>query len=445
MLVSLMRVIKVTGRIAPERIIIGGYVFYVIAGTLLLSMPFCRKLAEGPRLIDNLFIAVSAMSTTGLATVSVNSSYNFTGQLVILALIQLGGLGYMTIGSFLSLAVSGKMSPFQTDISLKVLSMPENFKIGKFIKSIIVFTVLIELLGAIALYPIFQSHGCQFPVWQAVFHSVSAFCTAGFSLIDTGFEGFRTDISLNIVIITLSYLGAIGFIVLHDCWNCIIEKKRKITLTSKIIVWSTIWISIIGTILFAINEPLVSGKPVAERIISSWFQVMTASTTVGFNTIPIGSLSLSSVFLLTIVMIIGASPSGTGGGLKTTTFSALWAVMLSAVRHSENVTFAGKSIPFPRLKAAVAGLVFYLLALTCGIYAISLVEQKNLTDLIFECASALGTVGLSRGITDSLSDIGKIIITILMFIGRAGPVAIGMAIFVHKTKSSSFSTEDIVV
>jgi len=316
---------------------------------------------------------------------------------------------------------------------------------GKFIRSIIVFTLLIEFAGAIALYPVFRSHGLACPAWQAVFHSVSAFCTAGFSLIDNSFEDFRGDIWLNLVTITLSYLGAIGFIVLLDCWDCCVHKKRGMTLTSKIILWCTFWISLIGTVLFAVDEPTISGMPLHERIIASWFQVMSAGTTVGFDTIPISTLSASSVFLLIVVMVIGASPSGTGGGLKTTTFTALWAVMLSAIRHDENITFAKRIIPLSRVKAAVAALFLYLLALGSGVYAISLVEEKKLPDLVFECASALGTVGLSRGITDSLSEPGKIILILLMFIGRAGPVSIGMSLLVSKKRSKTPATEDVVI
>jgi trk system potassium uptake protein TrkH len=156
---------------------------------------------------------------------------------------------------------------------------------------------------------------------------------------------------------------------------------------------------------------------------------MTASTTVGFNTIPIGAVSSGSLFLLTVAMVIGASPSGTGGGLKTTTFTALWAEMIAVFRRRDVTTFLGKVIPEVRMRSAVAGAVFYVLTLAAGLYALTLVESAPLDDQLFECASALGTVGLSRGITGSLTAAGKIILIALMFVGRLGPVVLGMAFF----------------
>jgi trk system potassium uptake protein TrkH len=179
------------------------------------------------------------------------------------------------------------------------------------------------------------------------------------------------------------------------------------------------------------------------------FQVMTAGTTVGFNTIPIGGLSASSLFLLTAVMVIGASPTGTGGGLKTTTFTALWAEMTSVLLGRDKTTFRGRIIPEVRMRAAVANAVFYGLTLASGIYLLALVETSPLPDQMFECASALGTVGLSRGITSGLSTAGKWIIIALMFSGRVGPVVIAMAFFVRKPADIAapcvLPSEDVVI
>ncbi|NJO55230.1 MAG: TrkH family potassium uptake protein [Rhodospirillales bacterium] len=179
--------------------------------------------------------------------------------------------------------------------------------------------------------------------------------------------------------------------------------------------------------------------PAGERWMASLFQVMTASTTVGFNTIPIGQITAGSTFLLTVIMVIGASPSGTGGGLKTTTITALWAEMMAVLRRRPTTTFLGRLIPEPRLRAAVANLLFYLFTLLIGIYLLALVEPMPLADLMFEGASALGTVGLSRGITGALTPAGKLIIIALMFLGRLGPVLVGMAFFT-KAPAELFGT-----
>ena len=258
---------------------------------------------------------------------------------------------------------------------------------------------------------------------------MSAFCTAGFGLFNNSLEDYRDDWWMNLVVVVLSYLGAIGFIVLHDVWKSLSGRKPQITLTSQVIMWSTLWIAVVGTVLFALDEPTVRGLSPFSHWMASLFQVMTASTTVGFNTIPIGAISASSLYLLTIVMVIGASPSGTGGGLKSTTFTALWAEMVSVIHRREHTTFFGRMIPEARRRAAVANLMFYSLTLAVGIYGLALVESAPLSDQMFECASALGTVGLSRGITSNLSDTGKWILIALMFVGRVGPVVLGMSFF----------------
>jgi trk system potassium uptake protein TrkH len=427
----------------PLRFVVLGYAFYVVAGWFVLALPICRTTADATWL-DLLFTATSAVSTTGLTTVSTADSFTWIGQVVILALIQLGGLGYMTVGSFTVLSITGKLPALRERVGAAAMSLPSGFQIVSFLRVVVIFAVIIEAIGAAALYPAFVAHGAPNPVWQAIFHSVSAFCTAGFGLLNDSFESYRSDAWLNTVIIALSFLGAIGFIVLSDFWSFIRGRKAWLTLTSKIIMLSTLWISVAGTILFFVEESTIASLPAAERWMTALFQVMTASTTVGFNTVPIGALSASSLFLLTAVMIIGASPSGTGGGLKTTSITALWAVMMSVVRRREQVTFLRREIPDVRVRAATANVLFYFLALAAGIYALALVETAPLADQMFECASALGTVGLSRGITSALSPPGKLIIVALMFLGRVGPLALGMALVSKATPIARESTQEDV-
>jgi trk system potassium uptake protein len=430
--------------IDPLRLLAAGYASYVLIGWGVLCLPLCRQGGNATPL-DHLFTAASAVSTTGLVTVSTSDSYSFLGEVVILTLIQLGGLGYMTISSFIVMSVSGELSPFRKKISETAIGLPERFSIRSFLAVVCCFTFTIEIAGAAALYPSFAAHGAPEPAWQAIFHSVSAFCTAGFGLFNNSLEDYQSDVWLNMVVTALSFLGAIGFIVMHDAWASLRSRRRQLTLTSRIILWATAWISAIGTLLFAMEEPTVRNLPPLERWIASAFQVMTASTTVGFNTLPIGALSASSVLLLTAAMLIGASPSGTGGGLKTTTFSAMWAEMTSVARRRPQTTFAGKLIPERRMRAATASVMFYALALTVGIYAISLTDVAPLEDLTFECASALGTVGLSRGITGGLSTMGKLIIIALMFAGRVGPLLLAMSLFSAPRFKQQFLEEDVVI
>jgi trk system potassium uptake protein TrkH len=431
----------------PIRLLLLGYVTYIVIGWVLLCMPFSHQV-DDLKWLDHLFMTVSAVSTTGLTTISTSDSYNFFGELVLLSLIQFGGLGYMTISSFTILAIGGHLSVVRKRVATTALALPEGFDVHAFLRVIIGFTFAIELLGALALYPVFVRHGAPGPAWQAIFHSISAFCTAGFGLFNNSLESYRDDVQLNVIVIVLSYLGAIGFIVLHDVWKSVRHLKPCITLTSKVILLSTFWIGLVGTILFALDEPSVRSLPPLQRWMASLFQVMTASTTVGFNTVPMGEVSAATMVLLTAVMIIGASPSGTGGGLKTTTFTAVWAIMMSMIRRRDQTTFLGREIPATRLRAATAVMMFYAIVLAAGIYALALVEQSPLPDQIFECASALGTVGLSRGITGSLTAIGKLIIIGLMFLGRVGPIVLVMAFFERKSEvgeTARLLREDVAI
>jgi trk system potassium uptake protein TrkH len=415
----------------PAKLALLGYLSYIVLGWLLLCVPLLQQ-GEGVKVLDNLFIATSAVSTTGLVTVSVSDSYNFVGQLVILLLIQLGGIGYMTFGSFVILSRRTELSEVRSEVGRAVFALPASFRIDKFIRSVVVFTLTIECAGAVALYCVFHQAGTPAAVWSAVFHSVSAFCTAGFSLYNSSLEGFAGNFWLNAVIALLSYLGAIGFIVCIDVWRVLRGKVKALTLTSKIILWSTFWLSVGGTVLLFIAEPAIQAKNPEERLVAAFFQAMTSMTTVGFNTVGIADLSKASLLLVVVLMVIGASPSGTGGGLKSTTFSAIFGVMRSALKGTQQVTFWGRPVPIGRVWTAVASLGFYVTTLVLGTYLLEMIEQSSFVENLFEAASALGTVGLSMGITPTLTSIGKLVIIFLMFCGRLGPLTFGMALFFHK-------------
>ena len=433
----------------PVRFVALGYLSYVIVGWLLLWAPFTHT-AGSVSSLDALFTSTSAVSTTGLVTVSTGNDFNFIGQIIILALIQLGGIGYMTFGSFVVLSHSGTLSGRRQQIGSSVFSLPDGFRIDAFIKHVIAFTLITEILGALALFFVFTQAGLQHPVWSAVFHSVSAFCTAGFSLYDNSFESLRDNTACNIILSLLSYMGAIGFIVFLDVWHRITGKTSSVTLTTKVILSTTFWISIIGIALFFLGDPSIRQMTVGKRLNAAVFQVMTSITTVGFNTIPIGGLSPASLFLIILLMVIGASPSGTGGGLKTTTFTALIGVIKSVVSGRMEVQFWGRTIPAERVRVAVASLGFYMISLITGCYLLALTQSASFEKLLFEAASALGTVGLSTGITAALTPVGKLIIIALMFLGRLGPLTFGMALFLpppaqKPPKKRRNKTEDLAV
>lgn len=432
------------GGMHPVRLVALGYVVYIVAGWLFLALPFSHT-AGRVSALDALFTSTSAVSTTGLATVSTGGDFNAFGQVVILILIQLGGIGYMTFGSFVVLSRKGALTESRQKVGEVVFPMPEGFRIDKFIPSVIVFTAVTEAAGALALYFIFRNAGMQDALWSAVFHSVSAFCTAGFSLYDNSFEAMGTNVWANVVLALLSYLGAIGFIVFVDGWRRLTGKTHRITLTSRIIVFTTFVLSVIATVLFFVTEPTIQNLPPYERLTVAGFQVMTAITTVGFNTIPIGALSQASLFLTIMLMTIGASPAGTGGGLKTTTFTALFGAMRCAFLGREKVTFWGSEVPQARVRVAMASLGFYVAALLAGCYLLALTESTSFEALLFEASSALGTVGLSTGITASLTPLGKLVIIALMYCGRLGPLSFGIALFLPAASSEPRTSEDLAL
>ncbi len=403
-----------------------GYASYVLLGWALLCHPLAQK--SGASSLDNLFTAVSAVSTTGLTTTSLERDYSFFGQLIVLALIQLGGIGYMTLSSFIVLATRKELPPTRDGVCRTVFALPSSFDTAHFVKCAVAFTFVVESIGALALYFIFLDAGKPDTAWSAIFHSVSAFCTAGFSLYDDSMSAFAGDFWALATISALSYLGAVGFIVWVDIWNMLTRRVGTVTLTSKIILWATFWLSCAGTLLIFFGDPSIQAKPPHERLLAAFFQAMSAMSTVGFNSIDIGALSNATLLVLIVLMIIGASPAGTGGGLKCTTFTALLGMMNCARKGEQEVRFWKRIVPQERLITAAAAFGFYLAALVVGTYLLELTEKNSFVQNLFEATSALGTVGLSMGITPQLSVLGKVVIILLMFCGRMGPLTFGMAL-----------------
>ena len=455
----LLRALARVRRLHPVKLLLGGYLSYMLVGWALLSVPAAHAPdGEGPvRAIDHLFIATSAMSTTGLATLTVPTAYGFGGELVILLLIQAGGIGYMTFGSFVVLAGRRRMSHFREDITRTAFALPEGFRPAAFVRDVVAFTLLVELAGAALLFWAFREAGVAeraaaggmgaswagdaHVAWQAVFHSVSAFCTAGFSLFPDSLEAYRGNVWVNAIVSALSLLGAIGFIVMSDLAGNLVGRRRRLSLTTKIILAVTFGVILGGAALLFFGDAALAGMPGEQRLLVAWFQSMTAATTVGFNTFPVASLGMPAVLVLFVVMVIGASPSGTGGGLKSTSVSAVAATLRCTLRGRRSVSLFGRTVPPARLQMAFSALAFYALTLLLGGFLLLVTETRPLAaealggevypfeDLLFECASALGTVGLSRGVTGDLTDLGKLVVTALMFIGRLGPLTFGLALF----------------
>lgn len=411
----------------PLQLLIYGYFGILIVGFTLLRLPFMRTGEIGS--LDDLFTATSALSTTGLATVDVSADYTFWGQLIILLLIQLGGLGYMSIGSFFVLIRRRKLSARSSELLRYDFSLPENFSVLQFIRSMVFFTIGIEVIGAIALAFIFAAAGETGVVWKGIFHSISAFCTAGFSLFSDGFVRFDGNFALNAVISILAISGALGFIVFTDLYQRARGSKQRITYTSRIILRFTFFGILLGTAILFLSDDNISAMSPEEGLMVAFFQSMTAFTTVGFNTYDIGAINPAPLFSVILLMIIGASPSGTGGGMKSTTFTALYAQLKSTFRGDNSILYLNRIIPDHKVGMATSNFFFYVLTICLGTYLLLLTETGEMYAILFEAVSALGTVGLSTGLTGSLTALGKILIIFLMFLGRIGPLSFGMVVF----------------
>ena len=410
-------------RLTPHQNIAQAVLAYTILGWILLSLPFMNT--TDVSFIDNLFTSASAVSTTGLSSVNFADSYTFLGKLVVLLLIQIGGVGYMTFTSFVFLSFSQRhrLRKSQQEALSAEVSLPNTLKLSDFLWSALVFTIIAESIGAVFLFNYFRHHdfGMFDAAWYSIFHSVSAFCTAGFALWNNSFEGFADSKTINLVISFLSLAGAMGFIVAADIFNFIRRKTAQISFTTKIIVVITLCLLAFGTFTLFVTSPGIT-------LLEAFFQSTTAMSTAGFNTVSIGQLSSCSLLILILLMSIGGSPSGTAGGIKTTAFASVLAIMYNRLRLNTRVEFLGRRIPLVRLYAATSTLMIYILSLFTSIFLLTWTENLPFLSLLFEAASALGTAGLSTGITMELSVLGKLIIIATMLIGRIGVVTFGMAL-----------------
>lgn len=432
--------------LSPQQNLFYGFLTYVLIGTLLLCIPWLQNVPVS--ILDNLFIATSAVSTTGLVTVSIFDSYNIFGQFVILALFQLGGIGYLTFTTFMILSTTKKLTHWHQSILKTEFTLPKTIKIKDFLKSVILFTVIMEILGAILFFIAFNNEGMAKgdAIWSAIFHSISAFCTAGFSLFNSGFTAYSDNVMVNTTISILAIAGSLGFIVVTDFVLFLRKKKHQLSFTTKIVFYGFLILLSFGFIFFYGYEPTISNLEGNERVLAAFFQSMSAMTTVGFNTVDFGAFMLPMLLVTIFLMYIGASPSGTAGGMKITTLTAVIAIMKSRLRNSKHITFLGRIIPYERLYIATSSFIFYTSLIALGTFILTFTEDFAFENILFEVASALGTVGLSTGITGDLSIIGKITIIITMFIGRLGVLTFGLAIWArHQNDLKTIPTGDIAV
>lgn len=433
---------------SPQMNLVWGFFVYGLIGFSLLSIPWFHKVDI--KVLDNVFTTISAISTTGLVTLSVIDSYNFFGQLGILGLIQLGGIGYMTLTTYYLLISAKNLTHWHKKIIGAEFDMPKKIRIKDFLKSVIIFTLIMEFLGSICLFIAFNrtEMGTFEAVWYSIFHSVSSFCTAGFDLFDDSLQSLSDDILINSIVSVLCISGSLGFIVITDLWYRLTGKTKNISFTTKIICYGLVLLLILGTVIIYFFEPSIKDSEL--QLLNAFFLSMTSVTTVGFSTIPIKELSLTILMIVTFLMYVGASPSGTSGGMKITIFTAMISLLKSRLFGQKKVTFFGKEIPVDRLFVATSTFILYTSIIFVFTFFMTLTEDFNYKNIVFEVGSALGTVGLTTGITPNLSSVGKLLVIVLMFIGRLGVLTFGLAILErdsqkNKEEDKESEKEDLTV
>jgi len=413
-------------------IIISSFLCMIMVGTLLLSLPMATHTQSLP-LEDALFTATSAVTVTGLIVRDTPHFFTPFGQGVILLLIQLGGLGFMSFSTLIILLLGRTLSLTDQSLIVSDFTTGSARNIRSIIKRIFFFTLIFESVGAVLLY--FQFHhlaGSQ-RAFSAVFHAVSAFCNAGFSLFSNSLEDFTAAPGINFTFMMLIVAGGIGFIVLNDIMGWIRRRDRassRIGLHSKVVLIVSGLLILAGFLIIWLEEINHPENPLSggARLLSSLFQSVTARTA-GFNTIDLNILSPAALFMIVFLMFVGASPGSTGGGVKTTSLGMVFAYMRSHLRGRDKASLYYRNIAAHNIERAfmviivsmgVIGISFLLLA--------SLQPELPFLDLLFETVSAFGTVGLSLGITSGLTLASKIVIMLTMFIGRIGPLTLLIAL-----------------
>ncbi len=415
-------------RLNTPQIVLVSFLGTILIGTLLLTFPIATADGKGATLVDALFTATSATCVTGLIVQDTPTYFSTFGQLVILTLIQLGGLGIMTYSAFVALLI-GKFGLGQRKILQEMFEEERN--IFQMIFYIFKMTVIIELVGMLLLFSrwIFRFHEVGKTLYFSLFHSISAFCNAGFSLFSDSLQGFVNDPAVNLIIMALILIGGIGFLVVAD-----LTKKRgrvyhRLSSHSRLVLITSASLIVLGffIVFFFEFDTSLHGLSLGGKLWAALFQSVTPRTA-GFNTIPIAAMNQITLTVLMMLMFIGASPGSTGGGIKTSTFAVLILSLRSMLRNRGQVEVFNRTIPAQAVLKVVALLVCALVLILTIFSLLLTTEDKPFLPLLFETISAFGTVGLSMGVTPELTVKGKLFISLLMYLGRIGPLTFALAL-----------------
>ena len=438
-------------KLSLSRKIILGFMLAILMGTFLLMTPVASTSGKGLSFITALFTVTSAVCVTGLSVIDISKELTVTGQIILLIFIQLGGLGVMTFSSFLFLLIGKKITFGERELLKEERNLENNGGILDFLIKVFKTVGLIEIIGTIFLTSRFaQDMSFGKALYFGIFHSISAFCNAGFSLFSNNLETYRDSLVINMTISYLIIIGGIGFTVINSIIQAVRYKKKKFDLTSKVAIIMSMFLVVLGTVLFLVleygNSKSIGNLPFSTKILASFFQSVSTRTA-GFNTVPLGNLSGATIFLFCILMFIGASPGSTGGGIKTTTFGVIIFYVIGIAKRKDSVSIFNRRFGWEVLNRALVILVIALLYVATIILIIASIESNlTLEQVMFEVVSAFGTVGLTLGITSELGTISKILIICTMFLGRLGPMTFALALDgSNEIEKIQFPKENILV
>ena len=448
-----MDVIQKKLHFSSPQMIIFGFILVNLMGCLLLMLPSSTVEKVGTSFSDALFTSTSAICVTGLVIHDTASYWSMQGQLIIMVLIQIGGMGVITAASAIAILSGKKIGLMQRSTMQESISATQVGGIVRLTGFILRAMLAIELLGAICMAPVFcEEFGMKKGVWYAVFHSVSAFCNAGFDLMGVNqpfpsLTGFNGNTTINLAIMALIVIGGIGFLTWDDIWHHRLH-FHKYRLQSKVILTVTILLILLPALYFYFYEfgraewTDLSEK---ERILASAFQSVTPRTA-GFNTVDLNRMSEPSQLIMILLMLIGGSPGSTAGGFKTTTLAVLLLTSFAVFFRKEDVQCFGRRIPSETVKNAATILFLYMSLFLLGGVVISCVDQVPLMGALFETSSAIGTVGLSLGLTPQLSLFSHMLLILLMFWGRVGGLTLIFAVVSgHRFTKSKIPQEKITI
>lgn len=437
-------------RLNPVQILAIGFAIVILTGAILLTLPISSANGTYTSFVDCIFTSTSAVCVTGLVTLDTGTHWNYFGKTVIITLIQIGGLGFMSFATLLSLILGKKITLRERLIMQESMNTINIQGLVKLAKYVLAFTFSVELIGALLLSTQFiPEFGLAKGIYYSIWHAISAFCNAGFDLIG-GFSSL-TGYSENAVIIltigSLIAVGGLGFIVWSEIYNC--KSLKKISTHSKLVIIVTLLLIFVGALLmflFEFNNPsTLQPLTTKGKIVNAWFASVTPRTA-GFNSIPTDGMTTAGKFLTIILMFIGGSPGSTAGGIKTATFGVLVMTVISVVKGREDTEIFKKRIPRDIVYKSLAVIIVGLLLVITVTMLLSITEVgASFEYILYEVTSAFGTVGLTLGLTTKLTSIGKILLALTMYCGRVGPLTVVLALTRNKRNSGIRYPEDKII